>query len=190
MAVAVHVGGASGAFVSPDGLILTNHHVALGQLQKLSTPQRNYVRDGFYARSIAEELRCPDQEMSVLISTEDVSARVFRAVDRASPEVEQNKQRKAEIARRIRAGSVWIDQRLRARLGNFGRRRRGDHAHRQISGDDRKNHRAKNAAGDPEEFRSGLRAKGQRFLAIAVDIDPKAPDRVQSHHMLHSFSAA
>ena len=46
----VRVGdGGSGSFVSPNGLVLTNHHVALGQLQKVSTPQKNYVNDGFYA---------------------------------------------------------------------------------------------------------------------------------------------
>src|SRR5580704_6169724 len=41
--------GGSGSFVSPNGLLLTNHHVARGQLQKNSTPEHNYVRDGFYA---------------------------------------------------------------------------------------------------------------------------------------------
>src|SRR5579872_7156431 len=43
--------GGSGSFISAGGLVLTNHHVALGQLQKMSTPDRNYVRDGFYAGS-------------------------------------------------------------------------------------------------------------------------------------------
>src|SRR5262245_8423756 len=48
--------GGSGSFVSADGLVLTNHHVALGQLQKLSTPQKNYVADGFYAKTRGEEM--------------------------------------------------------------------------------------------------------------------------------------
>ena len=41
--------GGSGSFVSRHGLLLTNHHVARGQLQKNSTKERDYVRDGFYA---------------------------------------------------------------------------------------------------------------------------------------------
>src|SRR5258708_4002976 len=41
--------GGSGSFVSPEGLVLTNHHVARGQLQKISTPQKNYAADGFFA---------------------------------------------------------------------------------------------------------------------------------------------
>ena len=50
----VRVGdGGSGSFVRPNGLVLTNHHVALGQLQKVSTPQKNYVADGFYAATPA-----------------------------------------------------------------------------------------------------------------------------------------
>jgi len=46
----------SGSFVSPTGLVLTNHHVALEQLQKISTPQKNYVAEGFYAKTRGEEL--------------------------------------------------------------------------------------------------------------------------------------
>ena len=41
----------SGSFVSPTGLVLTNHHVALEQLQKISTPEKNYVAQGFYAKT-------------------------------------------------------------------------------------------------------------------------------------------
>jgi hypothetical protein len=67
--------GGSGSFVSPRGLILTNHHVALGQLQKVSTKAKNYVSDGFYARSAAEEMKCPDLELNILISMEASSNR-------------------------------------------------------------------------------------------------------------------
>src|SRR5580698_7746795 len=68
--------GGSGSFVSPRGLVLTNHHVALGQLQKVSSPQKDYVADGFYAQSAAEELKCPDLELNVLVSMENVTSRV------------------------------------------------------------------------------------------------------------------
>ena len=74
------VEGASGAFVSPNGLIATNQHVANGQLQKLSTPEHNYVRDGFYAPTIEQELKCPDADVNVFVSYEDVTARVQGAV--------------------------------------------------------------------------------------------------------------
>ena len=52
--------GGSGAFVSSSGLVLTNHHVAMGQLQKLSTPAHDCVKDGFYTRVRSAERRCPD----------------------------------------------------------------------------------------------------------------------------------
>ena len=96
---AVDFGGASGAFVSPEGLVLTNHHVALGQLHKLSSSGRDYVREGFFARTPAEELPCPDLELRVLMSMEDVTARVRRAIDPKAPEKQRNAQRKAETAR-------------------------------------------------------------------------------------------
>ncbi|MCA1573748.1 MAG: S46 family peptidase, partial [Acidobacteria bacterium] len=60
--------GGSGSFVSPNGLLMTNQHVASGQLQKLSTSERNYRRDGFYASTTSEELKCPDLEINVLLS--------------------------------------------------------------------------------------------------------------------------
>jgi hypothetical protein len=72
--------GGSGSFVSADGLVMTNHHVGADCLQKLSDKDHNYYRDGFHARSRAEEKRCLDLELNVLISTEDVTARVNAAV--------------------------------------------------------------------------------------------------------------
>jgi hypothetical protein len=72
--------GGSGSFVSADGLVLTNHHVGADALQKLGTPDRNLYRDGFYAATRDEELRCLDLELNVLMSIEDVTARVQKAV--------------------------------------------------------------------------------------------------------------
>src|SRR5205807_505434 len=68
--------GGSGAFVSPDGLLMTNQHVASGQLQKVSNKDRDYTKEGFYARTPAEELKCPDLEINVLVALEEVTARV------------------------------------------------------------------------------------------------------------------
>ena len=95
----VRVGdGGSGSFVSPNGLVLTNHHVALGQLQKVSTPQKNYVTDGFYAATAAEEIPCPDLELNVLISMENVTAKVLAAVKKGMDPVKALEAKKAAIA--------------------------------------------------------------------------------------------
>ncbi len=91
--------GGSGSFVSPHGLVLTNHHVALGQLQKVSSPQKDYVKDGFYARSAAEEQKCPDLELNQLVSMEDVTQHVLSAVKPGMADEAALKARKAEIAR-------------------------------------------------------------------------------------------
>lgn len=71
--------GASASLVSADGLLITNHHVGVDDLYKLSTPQRDLVRDGFHARTHDEELKCPDLEVQVLWSIEDVTERVAAA---------------------------------------------------------------------------------------------------------------
>jgi S1-C subfamily serine protease len=52
-------GGCSGSFVSPDGLVLTNHHCVRECVQQLSTAQKNYVADGFYAKEQKDEVMCP-----------------------------------------------------------------------------------------------------------------------------------
>ncbi|HXG11263.1 MAG TPA: S46 family peptidase [Gemmataceae bacterium] len=72
--------GGSGSFVSPDGLVMTNHHVGSDQLHKMSTPTKDYLKDGFLARTRAEEVKCTDLELNVLMSIEDVTDRVNAAV--------------------------------------------------------------------------------------------------------------
>jgi len=90
--------GGSGSFVSPHGLLLTNHHVALGQLQKNSSAEHDYVRDGFYAATPQEEMKSPDLEVNVLVATENVTDRVNAAVKTAKNTEEEFARRKAVIA--------------------------------------------------------------------------------------------
>ncbi len=94
----VGIGGGSGSFVSPDGLILTNHHVARMYLQQLSTPEHNYVDDGFYARSQADELMVPGAMIEVLRSMEDVTDEVDSAVKAGDTAVQAQQAREAKIA--------------------------------------------------------------------------------------------
>jgi hypothetical protein len=75
----VRFGGASGSFVSPDGLVLTNHHVGQGAIQNLSTKDRDLMKTGFYARTRAEELKAPGMELMVLQEIEDVTMKVLGA---------------------------------------------------------------------------------------------------------------
>jgi hypothetical protein len=72
--------GASGSFVSEDGLLISNHHVGADALQKVSTKEKNYLRDGFYARTAAEEIKCLDLEINVLQTITDVTARINAVV--------------------------------------------------------------------------------------------------------------
>src|SRR5439155_13475587 len=68
--------GGSGSFVSADGLVMTNHHVGLSALQKLSSKGKDYVKDGFYAKTLAEEYKAVDEELNVLVDITDVTERV------------------------------------------------------------------------------------------------------------------
>ncbi|HEY7913392.1 MAG TPA: S46 family peptidase, partial [Blastocatellia bacterium] len=90
--------GGSGSFVSAEGLVVTNQHVASSQIAKLSSAERDIVRDGFYARTRAEELKCPDLEVNVLASYEDVTARVQAAARAGASDKESAAQRRALIA--------------------------------------------------------------------------------------------
>ena len=77
---AIRIGGASGSFVSVDGLVITNRHVGEGELHTLSSAKHNYEENGFYAPTRADELPCQGLEMLVLQNTQDVTSRVIAAV--------------------------------------------------------------------------------------------------------------
>ncbi|HMD41449.1 MAG TPA: S46 family peptidase [Candidatus Acidoferrum sp.] len=90
--------GGSGSFVSPHGLLLTNHHVARGQLQKNSTAEHDYIKDGFYAATPDQEMKSQDLEVNVLTSLEDVTARVNDSTKGSKNAEEEFAKRRAVIA--------------------------------------------------------------------------------------------
>jgi hypothetical protein len=82
----VRFSGGTGSVVSPDGLVLTNFHIGLGTLQRLSTAEKDYVKDGFFAKTYADELKVPDVQpgvpysLRVLQSIEDVTDQMTAAL--------------------------------------------------------------------------------------------------------------
>jgi Peptidase S46 len=98
--------GGSGSFVSPHGLLLTNHHVARGQLQKNSTRELDYIQKGFFAATADLEMKSPDLEVNVLVSMENVTGRVTAALKKATSPEEEFAARRAAIADIEREGQA------------------------------------------------------------------------------------
>lgn len=93
-----HFGNGSGSFVSADGLLFTNHHVAADCIQNLSSKEHDYMSNGFYAKSHAEERKCPGMRVRVLLEISDVTARVQGKGDSVKDAAEANKLRRAEMS--------------------------------------------------------------------------------------------
>ena len=72
--------GGSGSFVSADGLTFTNHHVGAACVQQISTEGHDYIKTGFYAKTQAEEVKCPSLELNQLVGIEDVTAKINAGV--------------------------------------------------------------------------------------------------------------
>jgi len=91
--------GGSGSFVSPHGLLFTNHHVAADCIQKIGSSERDYMRDGFYAKARSAEVKCPDLEVNVLLRMQTVTDEVRKGVPSGAAPAEANRLRQANIAR-------------------------------------------------------------------------------------------
>jgi hypothetical protein len=91
--------GGSGSFVSPQGMLFTNHHVGRDCIQKVSTADHDYAAQGFYAASLADEKKCPDLEVNVLLEIHDVTARVKEGEKPDTPAAAANRTRKEAMAR-------------------------------------------------------------------------------------------
>ncbi|HEV2110503.1 MAG TPA: S46 family peptidase [Gammaproteobacteria bacterium] len=79
-------GGCSGAFVSGDGLMITNRHCVDGCIAQISSPKQDYTSQGFYARSADQEIPCPEMEVDELTDTRDVTAEVQGSIKGQSGE--------------------------------------------------------------------------------------------------------
>ena len=90
--------GGSGSFVSPNGLVLTNYHIVEDIVGEVSTPEKDLAKEGFVAKTRAEEIKAPSLELNQLISIEDVTTRVNGAVKDGATAAEAFAARRAEIS--------------------------------------------------------------------------------------------
>ncbi len=90
--------GGSGSFISPDGLLFTNHHVGADCISKLSTADHDYLKSGFYAPNQEDERACPDLEVDVLLKIEDVTSKVTDGTTEGMSIADANLQRKSNMS--------------------------------------------------------------------------------------------
>lgn len=109
--VQISIGG-TGSFVSPDGLILTNHHVAFSAITAASTPEKDYITNGFLAKSREEEIPAKNYTISVTQDYKDVTAEVLSAV-------------KSEMTPEERTRAISIKQQEIAKKASEGREKEG-----------------------------------------------------------------
>ncbi|HYE14799.1 MAG TPA: S46 family peptidase [Pyrinomonadaceae bacterium] len=89
----------TGSFVSPEGLVLTNYHIIEEVVTALSTPEKDLAKEGFVARTRAEELKIPAYELNMLVSIEDVTARVNGAAKDGMTPAQAAEARLAEVGK-------------------------------------------------------------------------------------------
>lgn len=89
-AVVLFGGGCTASFISPNGLLLTNHHCGYSYIQRHSTLEHDYLTDGFWANNYSEEIANPGLTISILESMEDVTDRVLYNLSEVMSEAERN----------------------------------------------------------------------------------------------------
>ncbi|HKJ02162.1 MAG TPA: S46 family peptidase, partial [Longimicrobiales bacterium] len=108
---ALRIPGCSASFVSPHGLVVTNHHCARGAVSAVTREGESLLDDGFYARSLDEERPIPNAYADQLLAAEDVTDEIYAAVDEA-PQADRGRAREEAIAavvERLRARHAGTD---------------------------------------------------------------------------------
>ncbi|MCU1278857.1 MAG: V8-like Glu-specific endopeptidase [bacterium] len=90
--------GGSGSFVSPTGLVMTNHHVGADCIHKLAKSDNDLIKTGFYAKTRADEIKCPDLELNVLVDIADVTADVQSVAKPGMDDAAINKAQKQKMS--------------------------------------------------------------------------------------------
>ena len=85
-------GGCTGEIISDEGLVVTNHHCGYSHIQALSTPEHNYLMDGFWAMTRAEEIPCKGLTVTFLQSMEDVTATLEKAGKKAGKDARESRE--------------------------------------------------------------------------------------------------
>lgn len=99
-AIIIFGGGCTGEIISDKGLILTNHHCGYGAIQQHSTPKNDYLADGFWAKTMEEEIPTPGLSATFLVRLEDVTAQINNALNASMTEADRDKAI-AETGRKI-----------------------------------------------------------------------------------------
>jgi hypothetical protein len=118
MGAVISLGGCTASFVSPDGLAVTNHHCAEGSIQFNSSPEHDYLTDGFLAKTREEELRAaPTARIWVTTNIEDVTERIVGKMPANISDVDREK----EIERREKALVDELEKQagVNARVASF-----------------------------------------------------------------------
>jgi len=90
--------GGSGSFVSPTGLVMTNHHVGADCIHKLGHADKDFIQTGFYAKTRDEEIKCPDLELNVLVDISDVTKDVQSVAKPGMTDAQVNKAQKEKMS--------------------------------------------------------------------------------------------
>jgi hypothetical protein len=116
-AITIFGRGCTGEIISPEGLLITNHHCGYGSIQKVSTPKANYLDDGFWAMNKSEEIPIEGLTVQFLDHMEDVTNEVLEGITPEMTEKERNKIIKDNS--KVIEDSATIDTHFSARVASF-----------------------------------------------------------------------
>lgn len=106
------LGGGSASFVSPDGLVVTNHHVAYGALQRASSVNNDYLTNGFLAKDRSAEIQAPGYQARLMTEMKDVTADVLSSVKGITDPVEKDKKVNIHIAEMTEAVKTKVSDQV------------------------------------------------------------------------------